>query len=185
MISSGEHGWKKQCLMFEKHTSTVWPLLVENLTPLRWIVKLPTVFLPKRLGLMTRPSSTSLLCPRDMVSNFSRASSELFYLASEAASKFFACFYNSLMFFNAVESLLLGPVWDAFRTIWFIIRLLGSSMGGNVIWLPTLDAVWKLILKKVHWPCCYSDTLLIVEMCKGTKVVGLLGTKTQCLFMST
>ena len=45
--------------------------------------------------------------------------------------------------------------------------------------------MWKLILKKVHWPYTVSETLLIVLIWTGIQVVGEFGIKTACLFEST
>ena len=71
-------------------------------------------------------------------------------LLSLSVSRAFRFFMHSLIWREAVASLLLCPVDYVFIVMAFIQRLFGSSIGGNDIVLPPV--VWKLILRKVHWP---------------------------------
>jgi len=60
-----------------------------------------------------------------------------------------------------------------------ILKSSGFSYSGNFMVFPPVWGVWKLILKKVHWPWAVSEADLIVEMWKGMKVVGEFGINTQ------
>ena len=90
---------------------------------------------------------------------------------------------HSLICLEAWANRLFEPVDCVFIVIAFIQRLLGSSMGGNDIVLPPL--MWKLMRRKVHWPCTVSETLLIVLTWIGIQVVYEFGIRTAWRFMST
>ena len=65
----------------------------------------------------------------------------------------------------------------------FTHRAAGSSITGYC--MDDDGCVWKLILRKVHWPWIVSLTDLMVETWKGMNVVAELGIRTADLFMST
>ena len=83
---------------------------------------------------------------------------------------------HSLICFEAWANRLFVPVDCVFIVIAFIQRLLGASMGGKAIVVPPLT--WKLMRRKVHWPCTVSETLLIVLMWTGIHVVCEFGMST-------
>lgn len=90
---------------------------------------------------------------------------------------------HSLIYLAATVSLLFGPVDGVFMVRAFMRILLGSGISGYS--MVGLLAMLKLILRKVHWPSCLSETLLMVPTWSGMKVVAELGMRTACLRMST
>lgn len=92
--SSDAHGWKKQCLMFEKQMSTFSPFYVMNRTPFWWISRLPSVFLPTKLGLITRFSNYSFLADFNKM-RLSNSFSPCICFTSVSVSKVLADFWHS------------------------------------------------------------------------------------------